>query len=280
MKNRLNHIVQLLNKELGLYLGIGFGVAFFIFIFKPFPLDHIDFDNRKIFILGVGVIVSLVIFLIRSVFPYVSNNNDQDIHGPVLRSGPGNLVIWALNIIAISVYLKFAGTISLSYYLFFKVFLISITPPLILAFYDKMSGLNRINEALIREGIIMQGRIDKYEGEHLNKSIEFITENKSETIRLLTGDILFFKSSDNYVEIHFLEGTQARKKLIRNTLNNIELQIKPFANFVRCHRNCIVNVYHIENTTSFNKNHALIMKGPGEQIPVSRQYLLKIKEAL
>jgi len=46
------------------------------------------------------------------------------------------------------------------------------------------------------------------------------------------ADVAFIKSVDNYVEIAYKEGEHFRKKLIRNTLINIEHQMKPFPNFI------------------------------------------------
>jgi DNA-binding LytR/AlgR family response regulator len=143
-----------------------------------------------------------------------------------------------------------------------------------------MNGLKQFNDTLLFRIDFLQRKIGKYEVADLNHSIEFISEKKDEIIHLLIVNILFFKAADNYVEIHSLEDEQVKKKLIRNTLRNIEIQIKPFKNFVRCHRNCIVNIDHVENSTTFCKDHTLIIKGHHDKIPVSRQFLLKINEAL
>jgi DNA-binding LytR/AlgR family response regulator len=82
------------------------------------------------------------------------------------------------------------------------------------------------------------------------------------------------------VEIVYKEGTAYRKKLIRNTMKNIELQIRQYSNFIRCHRVCIVNLHFIEKLNRDEHNHWLTIKGLDEPIPVSRQYLLKLREAL
>jgi DNA-binding LytR/AlgR family response regulator len=95
----------------------------------------------------------------------------------------------------------------------------------------------------------------------------------------LIADVAFIKSADNYVEIVYVEGDTYKKKLIRNTLKNIELQIKQYSNFIRCHRISIVNFHFIEKLNSNYGNHWITIKGYEEHIPVSRQYLLKLKES-
>ena len=114
----------------------------------------------------------------------------------------------------------------------------------------------------------------------LNKSIDFISENSSENFSLPVAEVAYIKSADNYVEIVYKEGETYKKKLIRNTLKNIESQIKQYSNFLRCHRTSIVNIHFIGRLSRDRNNHWVIIKGVEEQVPVSRQYLLKLKEAL
>jgi DNA-binding LytR/AlgR family response regulator len=136
------------------------------------------------------------------------------------------------------------------------------------------------NESLISERRIIQKQIEKYEEDNHNKSIEFISETRTENLTLLIAEVLFIQSADNYVEIAYLDGDNFKKKLIRNTLKNIELQIKQYSNFIRCHRTCIVNMHYIEKLNQDYSSHWLTIKGYNEKIPVSRQYLLKLREAL
>jgi DNA-binding LytR/AlgR family response regulator len=150
----------------------------------------------------------------------------------------------------------------------------------ILRIYDSMLELKHQNESLILEKKIFQLQIEKYEEDILNKTIELTSESNTENLNLLVAELALVKSADNYVEIVYKEDDVLKKKLIRNTLKNIELQIKPYSNFIRCHRICIVNMHFIEKLNRNYSNHWLTIKGYPEQIPVSRQYLLKLKEAI
>jgi DNA-binding LytR/AlgR family response regulator len=82
------------------------------------------------------------------------------------------------------------------------------------------------------------------------------------------------------VEIAYSEDANIRKKLIRNTLKNIEIQLKQYSNFIRCHRTYIVNVHYIEKLHHDFSSHWITIKGYPEKIPVSRQYLQKLREIL
>lgn len=158
--------------------------------------------------------------------------------------------------------------------------LICLAPTVIIRVYNSFNVLKYQYELLLLEKASIQKQIDRINEEDLNKSIEFISENNTENLTLPISDIAFIKSADNYVEIVFTENNVFKKKLIRTTLKNIELQIKPFSIFIRCHRICIVNRnFIVKLSKSFGSNRINI-KGYNEQIPVSRQYLLKLKEVL
>jgi DNA-binding LytR/AlgR family response regulator len=150
----------------------------------------------------------------------------------------------------------------------------------LLKIYDVIHELKQQNEALIIEKKIIQKQVEKFEEGVLNKTIEFFSENTTENLSLAVSDVAFIKSADNYVEIVFKQGEDFKKKLIRNTLKNIEQQTKQYPNFIRCHRTCIINTLYIDKLNRDPNNHWLTIKGYDEQIPVSRQYLLKIKETI
>ncbi len=280
MKKKLNQLISLLNKELGLFLSISFGIFLFVLFFQPFPFNRFDFDNRILFVAGLGAIIFLFMFLTRIFIPWLIQNNSQSDDGRVLPSYINGFIILSLSSVSYAFYLRYVGFVSISFYIMLKVVLICLIPPLVLKIYDTINELRHQNATLILEKKIIQKQIEKYEEDYLNKSIEFASEYSSENLCLLIADVAFIKSADNYVEIAYKEGESFKKKLIRNTLKNIEQQIRQYSNFIRCHRICIVNMHYIEKFNTSYSNHWLTIKGYNEQIPVSRQYLLKLKESL
>ena len=160
------------------------------------------------------------------------------------------------------------------------VFLICLAPPVVIKLYGSHKELKQQIESLVKEKKQILKQVEKYEEDYVNKSIEFVSDNSSDRLNLLIANVIFIKSADNYVEIIYREGDNYRKKLIRNTLRNIEYQIRSYSNFIRCHRVCIVNTHYIEKLHKNYDSHWLSIKGYDEQIPVSRQYLLKLKEAI
>jgi len=280
MIKKLNQLIQILKEELGLLLSISFGVFIFVLFFQPFPLDRFDFNNRLIFIAGLAAIIFLFMVLVRIALPWIIQNHDQGNHEPILFSNMSWFIILTLNSVAFTFYLRYVGFVDISFYIVFKVVFICLAPPITLSLYDAYKILRQENESLIKEKEIKEKQIKKYEEDYLNKSIEFFSENSTENFKLLIAEVAFIKSANNYVEIVYKEGEDYKKKLLRNTLKNIEQQTKPYSNFIRCHRICIVNSHYIEKLNRNYSNHWLAIKRYNERIPVSRQYLLKLKEIL
>jgi len=276
----LNQFVQLLNKELRVFLSISFGVFLFVLFFQPFPLDSFDADNRLIFVAGLGTIVFIFMVLVRVGFAWLFqkyNQNDDEI---LLPPYMGAFAILALSSVAFAFYLRYVGSVNISFYIMIKIILICLALVVILRIHDLVTELKLQNASLKAEKKLVQLQVLKYEENNLNKSIEFVSENNTESLKLLMMDVAFIRSADNYVEIVYKEGDTYKKKLIRNTLKNIELQIKPYSNFIRCHRICIVNTHYIEKLNRNYNTHSLSITGYQEQIPVSRQYLIKLKETI
>jgi len=280
MNKKFDRFVQLLNREIRLLLSISFGIFLFILFFQPFPLERFDFNNRLLFVAGFGAIVFLFMFLMRVAFSRMIKKNDQNVSKSVLTSYLSSIIILTLCSVAFVFYLRYVGFVSISFYIVFKIVLICLAPPVALKLYDVNKVLIQQNESLISERKAIQKQIEKYEEDNLNKSIEFISETGAENLTLLIAEIIFIQSADNYVEIVYMDGDNFKKTLIRNTLKNIELQIKPYSNFIRCHRSCIVNMHFIEKLHQDYSSHWITIKGYQERIPVSRQYLLKLREAL
>lgn len=277
---KLNNLFGLLNAELGLLLSISLGLFLFVLFFQPFTLDRFDFNNRLIFFAGLGVIVFIIMILIRVVSPWIYNNYSKKYNDIELPAFLGGFMILVLNSVAFAFYLRYVGHVGITFFVMVKVVFISFGASLSLGLKDSYNTLKHQNELLILERKEVQKQVERYEEDYLNKSIDFYSENITEKLSFLIADVAFVRSADNYVEIVFREGENLRKQLLRNTLKNIELQIKPYSNFIRCHRICIVNQHYIEKLESDYSNHWLVIKGYNEHIPVSRQYLLKLKEVI
>lgn len=277
MARSLHRLIFLFNKEISLFLKCIFGIFLFILFFQPFPIEHFDFNNRLLIIAGLSGIIFLVLILIRVIFPWLIQGKEEETGPPVLLSLLSGITIVAICSVAFGFYLRYVANIELTFYIMFKATLICLSTPVILRLYNGIEKLKTQNEFLVKEMISNKQKNDPADPK---KSIEFLSENNSESLRLKVSDVVFVRSADNYVEIGYRDSQGVSKKVIRNTLKNIEDQLLPYSEFIRCHRICIVNVGFIEKLDSNYNSTWLTLSGVDEKIPVSRQYLLKIKEYL
>ena len=279
MKDKWVQLLCRLNQKLFLFLGIGLGAVLFVMVFEPFLVEPMDFESRVLFASGFGIILFLVIFFIGIACPSFFGDHSHEEYSE-LKAGIRNFLIWFLSSLFISLYLNFSRSVALTSFDIYKTTLICLLPPLIIGIHDKLLRLKEKNEALSLFAEILKKKIEVFENIEYSNSVDFFSENKNEKFSLLSSNILFIRSADNYAEIHYRDGSEIKKKLIRNTLKNIEQQIKAFPNLIRCHRVSIVNLQNIEKLVGNCNHQTLIIKGTEEQIPVSRSYIMKIKEAL
>jgi hypothetical protein len=281
VNKRIETLIQSMKDELGLFLSISLGVFVFVLFFQPFPLNNLDFNNGLVYVAGFGGIILLTLVLIRSFLRWLIREKEtENENGKLFPPFLIGFLILIISGVSFEFYIRYVGSVGINFSISFKVFLICLAPPVILGIYDKIDVLTQQINTLILEKKIVQKQLENYEEDYLNKSVEFVSENINENFSLLIAEVAFIRSADNYVEIVYKEGDVYKKKLIRNTLKNVELQIRQYSIFIRCHRICIVNLHFIEKLIRINENYWLIIKGSGEQLPVSRQYLLKLREAL
>jgi DNA-binding LytR/AlgR family response regulator len=277
MNHKLRRLLFLIKQDAGLYLGISLGIFLFILFFQPFPSGNFDFNNWLLFVAGFAAIIYMFLILVRIFLRWVIRDKEQIYDEPYIHSGIEEFVIWLLCSVATSFYLQYVGSVNITFYITFKIILICLIPPLIVRFYDRLKLLKQENETLLLEKESLQQTVHDYEVGNLNKTIEFVSDNINENVVFQLSDIILVKSADNYVEIIYQEGTEIKRSIIRSTLKSVELQLKPYSSFIRCHRTAIVNRYHIQNINKKFGSYSLSMRDHEEDIPVSRQYLYKIK---
>lgn len=280
MDSQFNQFINAIKETFRLYISICLGIFLFILFFQPFPFNRFDFNNKLIFIAGFAVIIYLILVLVRIAFSWLLQKYAQSKEDTFLPYYIGGFIIAAFSSVAFAFYLHYVGFVFISFYIMFKIIVICLFPPITLWISDVFKEMRHQNELQAEEIKGMEQKILKYEKDYQNVSVEFISDKSMENITLLIADVAFIRSADNYIEIVFKEEGVYKKRMQRNTLRNIEQQLKTYANFIRCHRTCIINKYYIEELSRNFNNYFLTIKGYDERIPVSRQYLMKLKEAM
>lgn len=127
--------------------------------------------------------------------------------------------------------------------------------------------------------ILIIGRFafGKYKDKKLEEQkIEIQGEGNYESLRLLQKDLICIQSSDNYVEVFYLDGTTLKKSLIRNTLSKVS---ESFPELLRTHRGFIINPFHFQSWKTEKGKHFLNLSQSIEA-PISKTYLEDVKAQL
>lgn len=280
MSNKLNQLIQLLKGYLGIFSGIGFGLFLFVLFFQPLPLDRLDFNDRLIFIAVLAGIVFFMMTFIRILFSGLLQTPFEASEQSAIWNFLMGFSLFILSAVALAFYIRYVGGLRVTFHIMLKIILISLVAPVIIRLYDIIGQLKNNNRLLLQEKKALLKIIETYKDHYLEESVAFASETGSDLLKLQLSEVAFIRSADNYVEICYREGNVMKNKLIRNTLKAVENQLKPYPNFIRCHRICIVNIHFVEKLFKHHDHYLISLKDSAEKLPVSRQYLLKIKEVL
>ncbi len=279
--SRLDQFFTLTKKYFKIYLGIGISVFFFILFFQPFAVEKLDFENKLLFIAGFGIIIFVILFLNQIIFQNLLSQKEKDEQpNDSLISSLYYLSLTGLTSLAFIFYLRYVGQGEISIYIVAKVIFICISLPATIHLRNKIDVYQHRLKTLQQENHSFQNKLKQSYENDKNKFIELISENESENFQIQVSKIVFVKSADNYVEVGFQNEGELKKKMIRNTLKNIENQLRKFNNFIRTHRTSLVNADFIEKLNKNFNTYWLSLDNTKETIPVSRQYLLSVKNML
>lgn len=258
---------------------ISLGIFLFLLFFQPFTPEMTDPDERLVFSFGLAVITFIVMLLFRVILPASITTRIRVETMKISNEVGLILMIWLLIAVANTFYLHYFGKIGLSLYTILKIILFSAFPSVILKLADVNMALRVQLRHYVRRNLKLEQDLAQLP-DHLNAPVTIRSESNNETIQLISANIILLKAADNYVEIIYREEDETRKKVIRNTLKNIAKQLSEIPDFLRCHRSCIVNRNYIIHLTNSYKGHTMSLIDIEEDVPVSRQYLNSVRDAL
>jgi hypothetical protein len=269
-----------LKDELIRVFTISFSVFLFILFFQPFPLELLEYNDRLLYVTGFGAIIFLLSSIIYIMLPLLIPARFKVIdweNGPPLSL---NLLLLLLSVTSFSFYIRYVGETPLGLYIVFKTVLICLLPMLALTILYRIKSLEEIIRTSQERIKKYREKIMEYEKVEEDREIQFGLPNMTDKLSIKLKNILAIKAADNYVEIIYKADDRTEKKLIRNTLKNIEEKLIESPEFIRCHRASLINTRHIEKLVRSYSGYSLKLKGLEELIPVSRQYLIQIKEVI
>ncbi len=187
------------------------------------------------------------------------------------------LLIWVFMSLANTFYLRYVGLHDLTMFTTVKIILFSAFPSVILKIADVNKQLRDQLEHIVGKNVQL-GKYALNGDMHERPPVRLESESRTDRLEAHPDDLMLVRSADNYISIVYKEEEKIRQKMLRNTITNIQSQLRVYPEFLRCHRTCIINSHYILNLTNSYKGYRLKLHGYEDEIPVSRQYILTIKE--
>ena len=94
---------------------------------------------------------------------------------------------------------------------------------------------------------------------------------KKEELEFYPGQFIYAESDGNYIVFHLNVENQIKKRVIRNSISNIEQQLLAIPFLFRTHRAFIINVKKVCSQKGNTLGYRIKLIGTDREIPVSRQ---------
>jgi hypothetical protein len=113
-----------------------------------------------------------------------------------------------------------------------------------------------------------------------SKLLSILGENNKVVFAIDADQIVFIKSSGNYLEINYLHGGRKAKELVRMSLKELEAKIKD-TNLIKTHRSYLVNTQQISSFKKTKKGYELRMQHfADDALPVSSGFKEHFEELM
>ncbi|MFC2107663.1 LytR/AlgR family response regulator transcription factor [Bacteroidota bacterium] len=102
--------------------------------------------------------------------------------------------------------------------------------------------------------------------------VPFYDEKGTMRISIKQDDLIYLSAADNYVTMHYIDGSKVSKMLIRNSMKFFENELKDF-NIIRCHRSYMVNFNKVKMIRKDSDGLQIDLDlNPVISLPVSKKY--------
>lgn len=278
--NKIRQFIRITKKQIKTYFGLAIFIVLFIQFFQPFAIDNFDFENKLLYIAGFGLIAFVMLIAAQAIFQKHLLRAEEEIQGNNFQIPLYFFVLVAATSLAFNFYIRYVGQTPVTFNVVVRNVLICLSLPVVLYLKNKTASNEVHLKKLMLEMRILQDKLKKFAESTANKSIEIESENESDNFRILVSEIVYLKSADNYVEIGYHEAGAIKKRMVRNTLKNIEKQLAEYNDFIRTHRTSLVNIKYVEKLNKNFNSYWLSLEHTKESVPVSRQYLMAVKGLL
>ncbi len=265
-------------------------VFLFLVFFQPFGLSDDEPKFKYILIIGYSTVCFLVQVANVLLVPRILKNIFIEDNWTVLKE-----IIWDLWIVfsiglGIYVFICIFDAINdyfrlgfLTFVLFqLMTFVIALFPITAVTMLKQFRLLKKnIEEANGIASSLRNPRVAPVDPEQVeeNQMVALYSGNRLQRHDFIAHNLFCISAEGNYVDVLYKD-KEIKSVLIRNTLKNIERQLKDYPVFFRCHRSFIVNIRRIAKAEGNAQGVRLTIEGLERKITVSRSYYNKFKKLL
>lgn len=235
----------------------------FLYIYKPLNANDNKIVSYEWAMLLYSLVCGLFLFIATSLLKKKNYFSETD-HWTLFKE----LIIILSLISGMGVMVFLAGFIiengSPTFLVSFRDTFLIVLPPFFFFTIVNIYSLFTKSQYKEEDGIAL--------GHLKEQTITIKSQLKNEELNLKSEELLYAESDGNYVVFYLKkENAQVKKANIRNSISNVEQQLKAYPQFIRTHRAFLVNLEKILSKKGNASGYNLKLTGIDKKIPVSRQ---------
>lgn len=257
-------------------------ISLFLFIFRPYGLESLELHETYHF-LGFGSVTAIVMWLFYFGLPWLQPgfyDEDQWTIGKEFGATLSIILFIAAGnwMYTLATGLSEVSIINLGYSLVITA-AVGIFPVAGIIAWTYIRTLKQtLSEA---EKLDRQLLEYSHQPAGLSEGQLIISDEEGkEKIILDQEQLLYIAAAENYVEVFYLENKQLRKKLLRNTLQQVEEMLRPFHNMFRCHRSYLINFKKLVHIQGSAQGYRIQLQEVPILLPVARSRTQTFKQLI
>lgn len=254
---------------------ISIGVLAFLYLFQPLDVSLMDNKHKLYVVVGLGAVtflsLSLNLLILPSLFPGIFIKRIWNIKKEILWN------LWILSTISVgySLYYRLLDIFSVDFRMVLGLIIIAIIP---------ITGLIIVNRnRMLRHNLRLSERINKKLNDNKlieEKLVHFESDYVKDNLSIKVSLLLLIRAANNYIEVFWKEGDVVKNHMIRTSLLKAEELLKEHKFIFKCHRSYMVNVNYIDKIEGNVQGYKLFFENLDFSIPVSKNFVFKLKELI
>jgi len=245
--------------HLWISLSLGVWVFLFLFLVKPLTIDSLSFQDQLRYIPIYGMVAGISYLL--TIIPQYYLYRKQKQQWFIL-----NELVILLNLTIIS---------ALLIWMFFR-FVVTIDDAIPWALGEFLIEIFLPALCIILPLVFIARYFSGKYYQQNRKKIKIEGSGNYEHLHLFLEDLIYIQSSNNYVEVYYLQKNELKTTVIRTNLSKVE---EEHPELLRIHRSYLINSIHYKEWKIEKGKHFIVLN-PSEKLPVSKTHLENVKSSL